>query len=310
MEITLTGINSVLLLGENDRHLKRLKKVFPDIKIISRGEKIQFFGRESQVLKAKKIFHQMATYIDRHKEMNELILGQLIENGGNDISKTKVHLVKGAQGQSISTKTMRQASMAESIAKKDMLFTIGPAGTGKTFVSVALAVQFFNDKKVKKIILTRPAVEAGEHLGFLPGDLKEKFDPYLQPLYDALQEMIPTDKLNKYFEKKVIQIAPLAFMRGRTLDNAFVILDEAQNTTASQMKMFLTRMGLYSKFVINGDIGQIDLPKKQKSGLLEALDIVKQIPDVAVVYLDEQDIMRHKLVREIIKKWSINTRRI
>ena len=304
LEIALEEISSILLLGENDQHLKRLKKIFPKVKIVYRGEKIKFFGEKNQALKVKKIFEQMSAYIARHQEMNEQILDQLIENGGNDVSKTKVRLLKGANGQSISTKTIRQVSMAESIVKKDMLFAIGPAGTGKTFVAVALAVQALNNKEIKKIILTRPAVEAGEHLGFLPGDLKEKFDPYLQPIYDALQEMIPSERLTKYFEKRIIQIAPLAFMRGRTLDNAFVILDEAQNTTTSQMKMFLTRMGLHSKFVINGDIGQIDLPKKQKSGLLEALDIVQNIPDVAVVYLNEQDIVRHSLVKKIIKQYD------
>ena len=215
-------------------------------------------------------------------------------------------IVHGVNGKMIKPQTPNQHKLVQTVYNKDMVFAIGPAGTGKTYTAVALAVQALKNKEVRRIIMTRPAVEAGENLGFLPGDMKDKLDPYLQPLYDALKDMIPFEKLSTYTEKGVIEAAPLAFMRGRTLDDAFVILDEAQNTTYAQMKMFLTRMGKNSKFIITGDPGQVDLPPKQKSGLREAINILKDVKDIGFIYLDDKDVVRHKIVREVLKAYKIS----
>jgi len=253
----------------------------------------------------------LVNHFNRYNKLDENSIERLLTSNGHESTTSKPSndvLVHGVSGKLIKAQTANQRKMVEMMKKNDMLFAVGPAGTGKTYTAVALAVRALKEKEVRKIILTRPAVESGENLGFLPGDLKEKLDPYMQPLYDALRDMIPYEKLDSYIESGVIQIAPLAFMRGRTLDNAFVILDEAQNTTHSQMKMFLTRMGKNAKFVINGDPGQIDLPRKQVSGLKESLLALKDIKGIAMIYLDDKDVIRHRLVKEVIAAYkSIET---
>ena len=303
--ITLSNIELVKLFGTNNHKLDKIRVLFPQIKIVSRGEKLKLLGSTDQI----KYFEQKLTAFIKHiNQYNSLTLSQierLVEGDENEILKTKDDVIlHGQNGKVIKARTANQRKMVAEIEKNDMLFAIGPAGTGKTYTAVAIAVKALKDKGIKRIILTRPAVEAGENLGFLPGDLKEKLDPYMQPLYDALSNMIPTDKLKSYIEKEVIQIAPLAFMRGRTLDNAFVILDEAQNTSHSQMKMFLTRMGTNAKFLITGDPGQIDLPKRTISGLKEALSILKNIPGIGMVFLDESDVIRHKIVKSVINAYE------
>ena len=303
--ITLSNIELVKLFGTNNHKLDKIRGLFPQIKIISRGEKLKLLGSTDQI----KYFEKKLTAFIKHlNQYNTLTLSQierLVEGDENEILKTKDDIIlHGQNGKVIKARTANQRKMVAEIEKNDMLFAVGPAGTGKTYTAVAIAVKALKDREIKQIILTRPAVEAGESLGFLPGDLKEKLDPYMQPIYDALFDMIPIERLNEYVENGTIQIAPLAFMRGRTLDKAFVILDEGQNTTEQQMKMFLTRMGKSAKFIITGDETQIDLPRHQKSGLVHAINTLKNIKDISFVTLDGKDVIRHKLVKDIIKAYK------
>jgi len=306
-KITLSNIELVKLFGANNKKLDKIRSLFPQLKIIARGENLKLMGSIAQI----KYFEQKLTAFIKHiNQYNSLTIShieRLVEGDEKEILKTKDDVIlHGQNGKVIKARTANQRKMVEQISVKDMMFAIGPAGTGKTYTAVAIAVKALKDREIKRIIFTRPAVEAGENLGFLPGDLKEKLDPYMQPIYDALFDMIPIDRLNEYVENGTIQIAPLAFMRGRTLDKAFVILDEGQNTTEPQMKMFLTRMGMSAKFIITGDETQIDLPKHQKSGLIHAKNTLKGIKDISFITLDAKDVIRHKLVKQIIKAYKNN----
>ena len=310
--IKLESISPVELYGANDQNLEFLKKYFPKLVVIGRGETIKLIGELSDIISFENKLVLLIKHYNKFGSITESIIEKIMEEellkAERVIEKNTTAisdvLVYGTAGLIIKARTENQRKMVEAIAKHDMLFAVGPAGTGKTYTAVALAVMALKNKEVKRIILTRPAVEAGENLGFLPGDLKEKLDPYLQPLYDALRDMIPSEKLASYFEAGNIQIAPLAFMRGRTLDNAFVILDEAQNATESQLKMFLTRMGKSAKFLITGDVSQIDLPKNQPSGLVQALKILKDVKGINFIHLDTSDVIRHKLVKSIIEAYD------
>jgi len=294
--------------GPQNKNIKLINGYFPKLKIIARGNKITALGDEQILDEFDKRMEMLFQYFGNYNSIDENTIERVLtSNSEKDYQtsdKSGLVLLHGVNGRLIKAKTSNQRKLVDLVMKNDMVFAIGPAGTGKTYTGVALAVKALKNKEVKRIILTRPAVEAGENLGFLPGDLKEKLDPYMQPLYDALRDMIPHEKLESHLEKGVIQIAPLAFMRGRTLDNAFVILDEAQNTTHNQMKMFLTRMGKNAKFVINGDPGQIDLPRKQISGLKESLLALKDIEGIAQIYLDDKDVIRHRLVKSIISAYK------
>jgi phosphate starvation-inducible protein PhoH and related proteins len=304
--IHLNEMNPIDFFGPNNVTLTQIKKFFPKLKIVARGSDIKAFGEPIILDEFEKRFEMLLKYFDKYNSLDENAVEQLLTTSGTTNSSKKADgiLVHGVGGKQIKAQTPNQRLMVSKMETNDMLFAIGPAGTGKTYTAVALAVKALKDKEVKRIILTRPAVESGENLGFLPGDLKDKLDPYMQPLYDALRDMIPFEKLDAYIEKGVIQIAPLAFMRGRTLDNAFVILDEAQNTTAGQMKMFLTRMGRRAKFIITGDPGQVDLPRKQVSGLKSSLLALKDVRGIATIFLDDKDVIRHRLVKEIIKAYK------
>ncbi|ARV06200.1 phosphate starvation-inducible protein PhoH [Polaribacter sp. SA4-10] len=310
--IELTEISPKDFFGEHNSTVEQLKKYFPKIKIVARGSQLKIYG-EPEILNEFEIrFERLIKYFNKYNKLDDNSIERILTSSGKEEKttsrSTKDLLLHGVNGKLISPQTENQRKMVALMGKNDMLFAVGPAGTGKTYTAVALAVKALKEKEVRKIILTRPAVESGENLGFLPGDLKEKLDPYMQPLYDALRDMIPHEKLESHMEKGIIQIAPLAFMRGRTLDNAFVILDEAQNTTHNQMKMFLTRMGKNAKFIINGDPGQIDLPRRQVSGLKESLLALKDIDGIAQVYFDESDVIRHRLVKRIITAYkSIET---
>ncbi len=303
----LAGIDPKTFYGVNNQFFNLIKSSFPTLKITGRNNLIFAMGNQEVLDVFENKMDDVVTFISRH---NTISLKD-VENILNIKDETEKELVfdhdiivKGVNGKIIKAKTTNLKKLVKESEKKDMVFAIGPAGTGKTYTSVALAARALRDKQVKRIILTRPAVEAGESLGFLPGDLKEKMDPYLQPLYDALRDMIPHEKLENFIEKKVIEVAPLAFMRGRTLDEAFVILDEAQNTTHSQMKMFLTRMGMNAKFIITGDPSQVDLPLRQKSGLREAMRILKEVQEIGFVHLTEEDVVRHPVVRKIINAYN------
>lgn len=306
--IELTEINPQQFFGENENNIKLIKSHFPKLKIVARGNKIIAFGEENLLNVFQKKVHQLILYALKYNQLEERSVTNILrENKEESLEAKKGEgdiILHGVSGKVIRPQTVNQALLVELMQKNDMVFAVGPAGTGKTYVGVAMAVKAMKEKQVKRIILTRPAVEAGENLGFLPGDLKEKLDPYMQPLYDALRDMIPFEKLSGFLESGVIEIAPLAFMRGRTLDNAFVILDEAQNTTHAQMKMFLTRMGKNAKFMITGDPGQIDLPRKVSSGLKEALSILKNVKGIGMLYLDDKDVVRHPLVRSIIEAYK------
>lgn len=300
--LEIKGMNPAELFGVNNSKLKKIKSFFPTLKIVARGNKINVLGNFDDIALFEVKFQLFLDFFQKFNSIseNEIIAlmsddGALMVSGSaNDI------LVHGNGGAKIKARTQNQRKLVEAVNKNDMVFAVGPAGTGKTYTAVALAVRALKNKEVKRIILTRPAVEAGENLGFLPGDLKEKLDPYMMPLYDALRDMIPPEKLAEMLEYGVIEIAPLAFMRGRTLDKAFVILDEAQNATPMQMKMFLTRMGMTAKFVVTGDMSQIDLPRHQKSGLAFALDVLKEIDDISIIRLNQNDVIRHQLVKKII----------
>jgi phosphate starvation-inducible PhoH-like protein len=299
--------------GIKDSNIELIRKLFPKLKIIVRGDMLKVIGEDEEIEIFYQRFQLLLDLFDKQGkiENNEIVNLMLYDQDGqssNNLNGDNDLILYGRNGIPIKARTPNQKRMHSAIYKYDMMFCIGPAGTGKTYTAIALAVKFLKDKKIKKIILTRPAVEAGENLGFLPGDLKEKLDPYMQPLYDALNDMLPAAKLNSYFEDGTIEIAPLAFMRGRTLENAFVILDEAQNATLGQMKMFLTRMGENSKFIITGDVTQIDLPPHQASGLIQTCQMLRNIDEINFIFLDENDVMRHPLVSKIIKKFEENQR--
>lgn len=312
--IDLENINPIEFFGVNNNKFNLIKKRFPLLKILSRGSKVKLSGQPDEILKAQEKINLLLKYLESHGSLSVINFEQILgDEEDNAKEENKKHsdlleigniLVIGANGKAIKAKTANQRKMVQLSNENDILFAAGPAGTGKTYTAVGLAVRALKNKIVRKIILTRPAVEAGENLGFLPGDLKEKIDPYLRPLYDALDDMIPTDKLNYFMTNRIIEIAPLAYMRGRTLDNAFIILDEAQNATDLQMKMFLTRIGASAKAIITGDLSQVDLPKYQKSGLGKAINILKDIPGIGHIYLDGTDVLRHRLVKEVIKAYD------
>ncbi|HEX7902495.1 MAG TPA: PhoH family protein [Chitinophagaceae bacterium] len=308
--INLETVNPIEFFGVNNGKLDLLKKKFPLLKILSRGTQLKLSGAPEQVESAREKISLIVTYLERNGHMSENYFEQIlggddaeaidnfVERNPNDV------LVFGPNGKSVRARTANQKKMVQLAEKNDIVFAIGPAGTGKTYTAVALAVRALKNKQVKKIVLTRPAVEAGENLGFLPGDLKEKIDPYLRPLYDALDDMIPADKLGYYMTTRTIEIAPLAYMRGRTLDNAFILLDEAQNATDLQLKMFLTRIGPNAKAIITGDVTQVDLPRNQRSGLFTAVRILKDVDGIGHIELDEEDVVRHRLVKAIIKAYN------
>ena len=309
ISIQLTEVNpTVFYGGSKSKNIATLKRYFPKIKIVARGETITAYGEEEILEEFEKQMDRLIIHYGKYNSLDqdtvEKILTSSIEDnfGLEDTDVQKI--LHGVGGKVIKARTFNQARLVESIQTNDLVFAVGPAGTGKTYTGVAMAVKALKNKEVKRIVLTRPAVEAGENLGFLPGDLKEKLDPYMQPLYDALRDMIPVEKLSSYIEKGTIQIAPMAFMRGRTIDDAFVILDEAQNTTHNQMKMFLTRMGKNTKFVITGDPGQIDLPRRVISGLKEALLILSDVKGIDVIRLDGRDVIRHRLVKKVIEAYK------
>ena len=307
LEIILSDVSPQEFFGNQNINLELLKSYFPKLKIIARGNQINAYGEIEILDKFEKRVKLLSDKFAYENYLNPEEIERILMSDSDEFLKLKKNeslIIHGVRGKIIKAKTANQLKLVNLINQNDMVFAIGPAGTGKTYTAVAMAVKALKEQKVKRIILTRPAVEAGENLGFLPGDLKEKLDPYMQPLYDALKDMIPSDKLKSYIEKEIIQIAPLAFMRGRTLDNAFVILDEAQNTSHSQMKMFLTRMGPSAKFMITGDPGQIDLPKKNISGLKEVLTILKNTSGIGIVFLNESDVIRHKIVKKIIDAYK------
>lgn len=306
--ISLESINPLEIFGVNDANFELLKGQFPKLKLVARGTELKVIGEESEIDLFEKRFSLLILHLERFGKLSEYDVRDLLESEADyvppSLQQNTDVLVHGRNGKLIKARTVNQQRMVDSCRKNDLIFAIGPAGTGKTYTAVALAVQALRNKEIKRIILTRPAVEAGENLGFLPGDLKDKLDPYLQPLYDALRDMIPSQKLLGYLEDGTIEIAPLAFMRGRTLDNVFAILDEAQNATESQLKMFLTRMGSSAKFIVTGDITQIDLPRNQSSGLIQVTKILNDIPGIDFIYLNEKDIVRHKLVVQIINAYG------
>ncbi len=305
--IYLKGIDPLVLYGANNQHLEIIKRFFPKIKLIARGDQLKAVGDAAEITRFEDKMERLFTFVDKYNRLSPLeIEGILLDNGITNSPEPGEEdiLIFGNNGKPIRVRTIHQQEMVDKYRTHDLLIATGPAGSGKTYMAVALAVRALRNREVKRIILSRPAVESGENLGFLPGDLREKLDPYLQPLYDALEDMMPARKLKEYMEDNVIQIAPLAFMRGRTLDNAFVILDEAQNASINQLKMFLTRMGEYSKFAVTGDITQIDLPDPRKSGLTHARQILDGIPGIAMIDFTHVDIIRHPLVAKIVSAYE------
>src|SRR6056297_3857247 len=306
--IYLEGIEPVNIYGAKNTRLEKIKEFYPKLKIIARGDEIKVKGEEQLIFAFEEKLQLIIEYFLKFKKLSDVEFEALLKGEGESLLKRKEEtddaLIYSNTARPIKARTVNQQKLVDEYSTNDLLFAIGPAGSGKTYTAIALAVRAFKNKEVKRIILTRPAVEAGENLGFLPGDLKEKLDPYLRPLYDALMDMIHPRKLADLIEDGIIEIAPLAYMRGRTLDNAFVILDEAQNTTVNQLKMFLTRMGKNAKFIVTGDITQIDLPKRQKSGLIEGMDILSGIKGIAIVYFDKRDIIRHELVKNIVEAYN------
>lgn len=299
------------VFGINNENIDFLKTRFPKLKVFVRGTEIVAQGDKDALKGFDEMVQRLVVHYENHNHISRVQLENLIDSDSDysrKLSEKNEIIVYGNKGNIIKARTPNQQNIVNAVKENDLVFALGPAGTGKTYTAVALAVRALKEKEVKRIILTRPAVEAGEHLGFLPGDMKEKLDPYMQPLYDGLNDMIPAEKLAGFIEKGVIQIAPLAFMRGRTLDNAFVILDEAQNATQSQMKMFLTRMGKYAKFVITGDHSQVDLPKNQHSGLVHATKILSGVKGIATILLDGKDVVRHRLVKKIIDAYDGDTK--
>jgi len=308
ISIFLEDIDPVVFLGTNNSLLDKIRQLFPKIKIVSRGNEIKCLGEESELTVFAEKFNDLIEYYHKYHRIDEQDIEKYFYDKKHMKSASNGEfeqvLVFGTSGKPVRARTVNQLLLVNDYKTNDLIIAEGPAGTGKTYTSIALAVKSLKEREVKKIILTRPAVEAGERLGFLPGDMKEKLDPYLQPLYDALHDMLPFKKLETWLEDGTIQIAPLAFMRGRTLENAFVILDEAQNATISQLKMFLTRMGMNSKFIMTGDTTQVDLPKRNESGLIQAMRILTGIEGVSVIKFDERDIVRHKLVKSIVRAYE------
>lgn len=304
--ITLENISLVDFLGVENENIKKIASAFPKSRIVSRGNEIQIMGTAPQILEINNLLDSLLTHYQRFGKVSNDNIKEYLLNGAqtSHLNKEENVLVFGTRGAKIAPKTANQAKLVKAVKKQDLVFALGPAGTGKTYVSVALAVQALKNREVKKVIVTRPAVEAGENLGFLPGDLKEKIDPYLRPIFDALHDMIQGEKLRHYLETGVIEIAPLAYMRGRTLNNAFILLDEAQNTTPMQIKMFLTRIGPASKVIVTGDRTQVDLPPRQTSGLIQAVEILEGVKGIGFVELDEKDVVRHPLVKDIIKAYK------
>lgn len=307
--LSLNTYNPLDVYGVNDNKLEQMRAAFPKLRIIARGEMIKLMGEEKDIQEFERKLDLLLMHLDEFGRLTETDINQILESEDAFYQRAPKQsnddvLVHGHHGLLVKARTANQRRLVSGSENNDLILAIGPAGTGKTYTAVALAVRALKNREVKRIVLTRPAVEAGENLGFLPGDLRDKLDPYLQPLYDALRDMLPTQKLLSYMEDNIIEIAPLAFMRGRTLDNAFVILDEAQNATVSQLKMFLTRMGSSAKFVVTGDITQIDLPRNQQSGLVHAIRILKDVKGIEIIFLDESDIIRHPLVSRVIRAYA------
>ncbi len=304
--VTLDNISLIDFLGVENRNIQSLASAFPKSKIVSRGNEILVRGSSTEIEQISEILNSLILHFHKYGRVNEEIVKSYVANDQNlpDGEGQDGIILYGSKGNPIKPKTPNQIKLVQLVKENDLVFALGPAGTGKTYISVALAVQALKNKQVKKIIVTRPAVEAGENLGFLPGDLKEKIDPYLRPIYDALNDMLPFEKLQYYMEREIIEIAPLAYMRGRTLNNAFILLDEGQNTTPMQMKMFLTRMGPESKMIVTGDVSQVDLPSNQRSGLKEATRILTNVKGIGILELNERDVVRHKLVRDIIEAYD------
>ncbi len=306
-EILLEMYDTVDILGVNDSNIELFKKHYPKLKVVSRGGIIKLIGEESEIKSFEKKFQALLFHYEKFGNVSHKFIVDMLSDQEGEFSEDNHDnsvLLHGRNGMIIKAKSLNQQKMVDSIAVNDLIFAVGPAGSGKTYTAVAIAVRALKNKEIRRIILTRPAVEAGENLGFLPGDLKDKLDPYLQPLYDALWDMLPAQKLDNYIADGTIEIAPLAFMRGRTLDHAFVILDEAQNATVSQMKMFLTRMGRNAKFIVTGDVTQVDLPRNQKSGLVNSMEILKGLKGLDFIILDNNDIIRHYLVSQIVNAYS------
>lgn len=309
--IILESISLVDFLGSDNSNIREIAQAFPQTKIISRGNELRLKGNSAEIVRINEIINLLIDHYNQYGKITVEDVQTYIRRDVHETSFTSTNdkmpediIIYGAKGMPIKPRTTNQKKLVEAVFKNDLVFAIGPAGTGKTYIAVAMAVRALKNKQVKKIIITRPAVEAGESLGFLPGDLKEKIDPYIRPIYDALDDMIPSEKLKFYQEKNIIEIAPIAFMRGRTLHNAFVLVDEAQNTTAMQMKMLLTRLGASSKMIVTGDRSQIDLPKHQKSGLIDAIDILKGVEGLEIVELEGKDVIRHKIVKQIIAAYD------
>ena len=302
--IVLEDIDPVMFYGVSNAHLQMIKSLYPKLRIVARDNVLRVLGDEEEMAKAEEDIEQMRKHLAKYNMLSEEDILDIVKGKQTKADSVKGVLVYNISGKPIKSRSENQQRLIDAYEKNDMVFAVGPAGTGKTYLSIALAVKALKEKTAKKIILSRPAVEAGEKLGFLPGDMKDKIDPYLQPLYDALEDMIPAVKLQDMMEKHIIQIAPLAFMRGRTLSDAVVILDEAQNTTSQQIRMFLTRMGMNTKMVITGDLTQIDLPREQRSGLKEALKILDGVEGIGVVHLAQKDIVRHKLVTRIVNAYD------
>ena len=309
--IVLEGVDPAEFYGLYDVNLEKIKTKFPKLKVIARGSTLKIMGEESEINRFDRKLTELIEYYTRYGHISPQVIDQIYDGGLPDVapsnSDNQQIIVYGNNGLLVRARTVNQIRLLEAYAKNDLIFVTGPAGSGKTYTAIALAVRALKNKEVKRIILIRPAVEAGEKLGFLPGDIKEKLDPYLQPLYDALNDMIPAAKLSKYIEDGTVQIAPLAYMRGRTLDNAFVILDEAQNTTLSQLKMFLTRMGKNARFIVTGDNTQIDLPRRSDSGLMPVINMLRSIEGIGIIEFDNRDIIRHRLVKHIVEAFEKNT---
>lgn len=308
-EITIEGVDPRELYGAQNVYLEQIKSLHPTLKIVARGSSLKVLGSEAETQRFTRRMDSLVAYYLKYGHVSSQVIDQCFSGGitQDDAPVDKDVIVYGNNGNIVRARTVNQQRLVRLYDKNDLLFAVGPAGSGKTYTAIALAVRALKEKQVKRIILTRPAVEAGEKLGFLPGDMKEKLDPYLQPLYDALNDMIPPVKLQKFLEDGTVQIAPLAYMRGRTLDNAFVILDEAQNTTLSQIKMFLTRMGRNARFIVTGDVTQIDLPRRSDSGLVRTMEILRGIADIGIVEFDKRDIVRHPLVKHIVEAFDKHT---
>ncbi|MDE6198008.1 MAG: PhoH family protein [Muribaculaceae bacterium] len=302
--VIIDNVDPICFYGVNNANMQLIKNLYPKLRISARGSVIRVIGEESETAEFEAGIKELSAYAERYNTLTEDVILDIIKGDGPKEKKSDGAIIFGINGKPISARTPNQAKLVEAFNGNDLTFALGPAGTGKTYIAIALAVRALKNREARKIILSRPAVEAGEKLGFLPGDMKDKIDPYLQPLYDALEDMIPAMKLKEYMETKVIQIAPLAFMRGRTLNDAIIILDEAQNTTTHQIKMFLTRLGMNAKMIITGDVTQIDLPHKTQSGLVQALKVLHDVPGVALVEFGKKDIVRHHLVQRIVEAYE------